>query len=98
RCYRDWSSDVCSSDLDSASEPDFVLHTSVTLQVTIQDVDLHRPLQPFYPLNNFFCCWRLRSMIFRIEQRMWIACDVKPGMSPERSEARRVGKGGRYVW
>jgi len=22
-------------------------------------------------------------MIFRIEQRMWIACDVKPGMSPE---------------
>ena len=22
-------------------------------------------------------------MIFRIEQRMWIACDIKPGMSPE---------------
>jgi len=32
---------------DSASEPDLALHTSVTLEVTIEDMDLRRPLQHF---------------------------------------------------
>src|SRR5438477_8369761 len=45
-------------------------------------VNLSNPLR----LNAFFCSWRLESMPFRVGQRLWIACDVKQGMSPaERS-------------
>src|SRR5437879_1571972 len=29
-------------------------------------------------------------MIFRVGQRVWIACDVKPGMSPNESSIRFV--------
>src|SRR5207248_7024049 len=93
RSYGDWSSDVCSSDLNPAHER-FRIALVVVRLVGAPDLcdlpELFRPPRHFLFVESVF-------------REVWFdACDVTldiENLRPDlRSEERRVGKDGGYRW
>src|SRR5207245_3409401 len=82
RCYRDWSSDVCSSDLVETA-------TYRWTRVATLDLDEVRHLYPII--------WTLEMLAISLAQHRFLTSDLERMREAnarlyERSEERRVGK------
>src|SRR3712207_8098592 len=82
RYWRDWSSDVCSSDLDRVA---YAVTNHVRDQHVMADIVAHQELD----LGMAFLCF--------LQRRGKVIRDMVAGMQ-ERSEERRVGKECRSRW
>src|SRR5207245_7381407 len=92
RCYRDWSSDVCSSDLASAmSEAAVATEARITARADVQ-----RPgwLQRLVAHRTVVVGAAILLVILAVA----LLADVIATHVPTRSEERRVGKGRCIRW
>src|SRR5207245_5861459 len=96
RCYRDWSSDVCSSDLVRDQEPKAAPLSGFALNPDAPTLHLDQPLAEHQaqagPLER--PGGRAVELLkFREQARLVFGPDPDPGV---RSEERRVGKACRF--
>src|SRR5207245_4667556 len=85
RCYRDWSSDVCSSDLDEPSVFDYAPQHQSTCGLNFNEpVNGGRTLGPAWWAGDALVCGYSRGKLFRTKLTLTAA--------GYRSEERRVGK------
>src|SRR5699024_11228731 len=91
RSKRDWSSDVCSSDLSPQSETSHVLPSETDSTQSVDEV-LDGVESEVDPRSG--CCRDDQTAFLGADVRIEAACGV-PGQGPHlrcRSEERRVGK------
>src|SRR5256884_813548 len=85
RCSRDWSSDVCSSDLSSSADSFFLPSHAATVRTDLSQTAFHRFLFQFLSEQAM--------SIQYSKDHEWINA-----ANPDRSEERRVGKECRSRW
>src|SRR5207245_5847874 len=88
RCYRDWSSDVCSSDLTlrTSHNPAHISYGSACLNHLHQlEVQLRRGVQPQW-------LHKLETHLMYPWGRCWAHSTWREHPAADRSEERRVGK------
>src|SRR5207245_8672431 len=96
RCYRDWSSDVCSSDLAAYSAPSCIVLAESTGAYEIKTSILNA-LPSFYGLSKENPYHHIRDFLELCEmQRFTNITTDQQRLRLFRSEERRVGK--EWIW
>src|SRR5207245_6365002 len=91
RCYRDWSSDVCSSDLPFPNSgcPNYTLSDSTQTTVCLTRAQIQKEIAAYVSSRSIPT--GIGTQIFLFTPQLVGSCTTKTAL---RSEERRVGKEG----